>query len=107
MKQEILCLGCGKKRMKGHGLVYSKEFGRLVDPFPGEHVKYEEGKAKAPFLCDFCGCEIMPTGRCFAVSTWADYGGIPYYEWELEFIEPIVNSEHYNALFNKEASDGT
>jgi hypothetical protein len=89
MKREILCMNCATERSKRHGLVHLPELQTIVDPFPMEHVKYVRGRAKTDFFCDTCTTEIpiKKGDECFAVSTWADYGGIPYFEWEGGFIE--------------------
>jgi hypothetical protein len=89
MKREILCLKCAAERSKRHGLIHVPELQAIVDPFPGEHVKYVRGISKSNFFCDACATIniINPGEECFAISTWADYGGIPYFEWEDEYIE--------------------
>lgn len=92
MKREIVCIECAKRRITGYGLVYSENMQAIVDPFPQEHVKMVCGKAKNIFMCDRCGTQINVDDECYASSTWADYGGIPYYEWEDEFITPARES---------------
>ena len=77
MKQQIVCKKCEPSLRK----LFPTD-----TPYPGEHVKFVSGKAKRDFLCDRCGCDINATDSCHAVSTWADYGGIPYYEWETEYL---------------------
>jgi hypothetical protein len=59
-------------------------------PFPGEHVKFVNGKAKDNFICDQCGCSIKANDNCIAMSTWADYGGIPYRKWEDEYLREEI-----------------
>lgn len=88
MKREILCLNCAAERFKRYGLAYVPKLQAIVDPYPREHVKYLRGISKGDFFCDACA-SLKPINKgdeCFAVSTWADYGGLPYYEWEYEFI---------------------
>lgn len=78
MKREILCPDCKKELRK----TFPSD-----TPYPGEHVKFVEGKALNEYVCDQCDKEIHIGDPCFAFSSWADYGGIPYYEWEGEFIQ--------------------
>lgn len=79
MKQDILCTRCAKDRRK-----------QFPDdnPYPGEHIKFVKGIAKKDMLCDGCATKtpIKKGEPCIAASIWADYGGVPYYEWEDKFI---------------------
>jgi len=86
MKREILCPDCRESRLKLCGLEYSHESRILFDPYPGEHIKIIKGRANRHFLCDICNKQIETDDDCFAVSTYADYGGMPYYEWEHEYV---------------------
>lgn len=74
MKQEILCPKCTyqMKRMIGKG-------------YPGEYTDFQEGRARRPFKCDFCGNDIAPLDRCVAFSLWSDT--IPNYPgWWINYI---------------------
>lgn len=77
MKQEIICEKC---------LPELRTLFPTSNPYHGEHVKFVSGKARKDFFCDHCGKEITATSKCTAFSIWADHGGIPYYNWESEFI---------------------
>lgn len=75
MKREILCDKCE---------LDMRDLFPTSKPYPGEHVKFLNGKAKKDFMCDQCGQPIKAGDNCAAMSIWADYGGIPYYVWEGE-----------------------
>lgn len=75
MKREIVCVEC-YERLKPERKSY-----------PGEYIKAVHGTARESFLCDICGKSIPKGDKCIAQSIWADYGGIPYYEWEFEYVE--------------------
>lgn len=80
MKREIICEKCEGE---------TRKLFPNANPYPGEHVKFVKGKAKKDLICDSCADEltaILEGDDCCAFSIWADYGGIPYYEWEHEFI---------------------
>jgi hypothetical protein len=77
MKQEIICKEC---------LPNLQTLFPTDNPYPGEHVKLVEGKAKNNFICDQCGKEIVAEDKCVAFSVWADYGGVPYYNWEGKYL---------------------
>ncbi len=81
MKQDILCPDCAKERRELH---------KTDNPYPGEHIKFMKGIAKKDMLCDGCAVKtpIKKGDPCVAYSSWADYGCIPYYQWESEFITP-------------------
>lgn len=74
MKREIVCPQCEKAQS-------------LHREYPGEHIKLTKGNAKSELLCDSCAQPIYFGDTCFAVSMWADYGGIQYYPWESEYID--------------------
>jgi hypothetical protein len=78
MKREILCLECKTD--------FREQF-PVDNPYPGEYIKIIAGAAIVLLICDGCGDELAIGCRCAAVSIWTDRGGIPYYEWEGEFIE--------------------
>jgi len=77
MKREIVCITCREKLLN----LFPTD-----NPYPLEHVKFVDGKARKEFFCDHCGREINTTEKCTAVSIWADYGGIPYFEWEPDYL---------------------
>ena len=77
MKREILCPICRANRRK----LFPTD-----NPYPEEHIRFVDGIAKIGMLCDSCIITISPGDECTAFSGWADYGGIPYYEWEPEYI---------------------
>jgi len=77
MKREILCLECKK--------TFREQFPD-DNPYPGEHIKIVSGFAGLDLVCDGCGDPLMTGYRCAAVSIWSDRGGIPYSEWEGEYI---------------------
>lgn len=65
----------------------TQRYTSFANPYPGEHVKMVRGKALYGKICDSCGKPIPAGSLCSAVSMWADYGGIPYYSWENEYME--------------------
>jgi len=77
MKQEILCNDCKNNLIEKN----------VFTPSPKEHVKFTPGKARRNFFCDSCYKHIYVKNKCFALSIWADYGGVPYYPWESEYID--------------------
>jgi hypothetical protein len=77
MKQEILCPACATEIRRTFP---------TDNPSPGEHIKFVSGNVAYRAMCDCC-CDFIEQGSpCTAFSSWADYGGIPYYPWEHEFI---------------------
>ena len=85
MKREIVCPKCRKNL---------RELFPTNNPYPGEYVKFVDGTARHDFVCDSCGKPINYNGKCTAFSCWAEYGGIPYMEWEDEYLrEAIKNKE--------------
>lgn len=80
MKQEILCPDCKNK---------ARRMFPTDNPYPGEHVKFQDGKAKSDYNCDTCNKPINTGESCTCLSMWADYGGVPYYPWEKDYIEEI------------------
>lgn len=78
MKREILCVWCRPN---------VRELFPTDNPYPGEHVKFVDGTAKMDRICDQCGCPIEAGQTCTAFSSWADYGGIPYFPWESGYLE--------------------
>ena len=78
MKREILCQSCEEKVRK----LFPVE-----SPYPGEHIKLVNGKSLKNMVCDGCDKFIIEGEAVCAFSIWADYGGVPYYSWESDFIE--------------------
>lgn len=78
MKQEIVCPGCTAEL---------QNLFPTADPFPGEHVKFVDGEALSPYMCDQCGAQIDQGDKCTAFSIFTDHGAQPYYEWEHEYLE--------------------
>lgn len=78
MRRMILCLDCRADAQEAYKTDVLEQ---------DEHVKYVAGKAKQNFLCDTCGCEIKAQYPCCAFSNWSDYSGLPYYNWESDFID--------------------
>lgn len=79
MTRNIICLYCLPKLQKTYGIE------REGEPFPGEFVRFETGKARRVYSCDQCNRTIPATALCAAMSIWT--GVVPYFEWEDEFIE--------------------
>lgn len=79
MKQEIVCNNCKEELRK---------LFPVDEPSPGEYVKFVEGKARTNYICDQCGRPIKLGEICLAFSSWADYGGVPYYKWEYQYLVP-------------------
>ena len=68
---------------------------RPIPSFEGEWFKRVHGVAKNDMLCDWCSTgsgdnleatPIKKGDKCSAESMGLDGHGIPYYEWESEFI---------------------
>ena len=78
MKRLIVCSDCEVKQHK----LFPKE-----SPYPGEHIKFVGGKAVSDFVCDDCDKTIKRGDLACAISMWADYGGVPYFPWEDDFID--------------------
>ena len=77
MKRQIVCVPCRKALRK----LFPTD-----TPYPQEHVKFVDGKAKDEFLCDSCGEAIFLAQECTAVTFWADHGAQPYSEWEGDYV---------------------
>lgn len=77
MKREVYCMKC-KKRVKA-------AIGVEKLP-PTEHVKYVDGRALKPMMCDFCGKDIEAGWFCCCFTNYID-GIAPYSPWETEFIK--------------------
>lgn len=88
MKREIACPPCAAEIAQA---VTGARFvdGQIVDPFPGEHARFLPGTLARHCYCDACAAKLSPGDAAVAVSFWADYGGIPYYPWEGEFLEVV------------------
>ena len=84
MKQQIICPACKD---------INRELFKTDTPHPGEHVKFVSGFALSDFVCDDCAVPIEKDTECCAFSIWADYGGIPYYPWENDCIEPVDEND--------------
>lgn len=80
MKQDILCPECAERLKKLHAKGY-----------PGEHIKFVEGRAKGSFICDFGGEAIEPLSHCTAMSVWGGPFEIPFIPWEHNYI--VVKGE--------------
>ena len=77
MKREIVCSKCRGELIK----LFPTD-----SPYPMEHIKFVDGKARKEFICDNCGFNINTTENCTAMSIWADHGRVPYIEWEPEYL---------------------
>lgn len=78
MKRELQCPKCAEHLKLN---VFNKPSA------PGEHVKYVKGKLMHDgLICDFCGIQLECGQDVYCMSIWADYGGIPYYKWEHEYV---------------------
>jgi hypothetical protein len=77
MKREIFCMKC-KERVQA--VIKPEELP------PREHVKYVDGRALKPMMCDFCGLDIE---KDWVVCCFSNYieGVRPYSPWESEFVE--------------------
>jgi hypothetical protein len=76
MKRQIICNKCRHDQI-GH-----------IKDYPGEWWKSKPGKALSPLLvCDSCGKPIEKNAVCHAQSFGRYDQGIPYYEWEQDYIE--------------------
>ena len=66
---------------------------RAAPCYPGEWFVRLWGKAKKEMLCDYCipSMEIKPGDKCAAESMGLVGHGIPYYQWEFEYVEEIKN----------------
>ena len=78
MKRELLCTKCAESNRK----LFKSD-----TPYPGEHVKFQAGKLERSGLnCDGCGRQMAKGIDAVAFSSWAEYGGVPYFPWESEVI---------------------
>jgi len=75
MKREIICPECREELRK----IFPTD-----TPFPGEYVRFVDGHARKPFICDNCGADIPHGLKCTALSMWTD--NFPYTEWENDYI---------------------
>lgn len=87
MKRQIICMKCIKKHPSlflGNGGVDQKG----VD----EYINNVKGIALYDFMCDYCGKPINKGDICDANSIWTSLAGIPYHEWEEEYIntDPVL-----------------
>lgn len=81
MKQQIICMKCRAELWK----LFPTD-----TPYPGEHVRFCDGKALDDYICDNCGKKINIDDNCCAHSIWSDHGAQPYYSWEGEFIDILI-----------------
>ena len=81
MKREIRCTDCSKKLQAS------------VKPVLFEHLKIVPGRSRKQCVCDDCCCRIQAGDPCDAISIWSDLGGIPYYEWEKDFLKETKNAK--------------
>lgn len=92
MKREILCPPCAK-RTSGQitGLKFIDHV--ILDPYPGEYKKFQEGKVSRfrSLVCDQCGIKLKEGQEAVALSIWSRYGGIQYYPWEGEYLDTNTN----------------
>lgn len=89
MKREIVCERC-QPPLRG---LYATD-----EPYPGEHVRFVHGRLLAEteagtdvVVCDQCGYPLRAGGFAWAFSAWADYGGVPYFEWEDRYLADPVH----------------
>jgi hypothetical protein len=81
MKREIVCETCKEKLKK----LFPTDF-----PYPGERIKFVDGKALFSMICDHCGEPIVKDQPACAVSIWATHGRIVYYHWEHDFLTGLL-----------------
>lgn len=86
MKREILCEKCKNIFSSSLGLIYDEYTKRIIDPYPGEHIKIVEGKSLKSMSCDACATYIASKTKCFAVSIWTDFMRNIYYSWESDYL---------------------
>jgi len=77
MVRKILCKKCEEE---------SRKLFPTSSPYPGEHIKFVQGTIKRACFCDNCDTHIHTKDQVCAMSIYADYGGIPYFEWEDEYL---------------------
>ncbi len=80
MKCQILCKTCEAE--------YRKMFPN-PSPYPGEYIKFVNGKALFNMRCDECNEDILMTEEICAMTIWAENGGIPYREWEGQYLDSV------------------
>lgn len=78
MKREIICKDCIKDLKK----LFPEQ-----SPYPGEYVRFLNGKAKKNMFCDSCGKNISMNEKCVAFSIYSD--SRPYFDWENNYISTI------------------
>lgn len=63
--------------------------------YPGEWFKRVTGTAKKEMICDYCYPQkIIPQGaKCAAESMGVNGHGIPYYQWEGEYIQEATDAK--------------
>jgi len=77
MRRELLCRTCADEAMKQMG------------NYPGEHHKWRSGTVQERMFicCDRCVADLPSGTWVMALSIWTDRGGIPYYEWEHDYLD--------------------
>lgn len=76
MKREIICVTCSN--------LVKERCGDSLNPYPGEYLKFVDGRAIRTCKCDHCGVAINALEKCCAYSVSTNKA--PYYEWEHEYI---------------------
>lgn len=95
MKREILCEGCARDVQKMFAL---PEVTELVQSAPeglasDERIRMVRGELRLQCLCDACGVLLPVESRAWACSLWSTRYGIPWREWEPEYLAPVVTAE--------------
>lgn len=85
MKKEILCIKC-IEQINTHPTYISA--GSCYSHINhNEHIKLTWGYALMYYRCDLCDNTILKDDVCCASSMWSDVHGIPYHEWEQDYIK--------------------
>jgi len=93
MKREILCSTCE---------IASRKLFPVESPYPGEHVKFVNGDSIVQCRCDDCDRDIKVGEKVCALSIWVDYGGIPYFAWEDEYMDLDAPADSGECLLKNE-----
>ena len=75
MKREIVCPDCAKNL---------KKLFPDASPYPGEYLRFINGKSKKELICDQCATSIKIDDDCCAFSIYSDTR--PHYDWEENYI---------------------
>ena len=97
MNRNILCNDCGEDEIKiGHksknSIRYNEEerITYISDRSHNERIKLKQGLLIASSaVCDHCNKHLMKDYECYAMGVTRQ--GEDHYEWEHEFIKPIVS----------------